>query len=134
MTTLTVKLCKKHGSVIKGYCKDCSKERHKKWLDKNKGKNSENVKKGRNKNQEKRNEHLKKWRSKNAKNINLYLKEWRCENRYADSEIKNLMAKCKPFKLSGISRMDIPTELVEIKRLQMKLHHAIKAREQQTGE
>lgn len=93
------KPCKKHGIVERykdGRCKKCTAEKIAKYSANN--------------------------REKLAKKVSKWVKE----NRFADSMVKAYVSKLKPYILFDLSPTDIPPELVEIKRLQMQLHHAIK--------
>lgn len=70
-----------------------------------------------------------KWRKENPEKNKDRIKKWRIDNAYADCIIKGAIQKHKYFLLGGLKATDIPQELVDLKRLQMKLHHAIKQRE-----
>jgi len=99
MTTLTVKPCKKHGDTEfykNGVCKKCTYDS------------------------------VKKRRESKLKSENICRRLWAKNNKYSISMVKHSIESLTVFISGGLKKSDIPPELVEIKRLQMQLNHAIK--------
>jgi len=135
MTTLMVKHCKKHGAVERnkdGVCKKCNIEKTAKYRAKHREKAIETSTKWNKENPEKAAENKDNWQKKNKKYVSEIHAKWRKENPFSDSTVKQYITKLKPYFSLDLTILDIPPELVEIKRLQMQLYHAIKTR--QTGE
>jgi len=120
MTTLTVKPCKKCGSTDRyeksRACKICAKKSRDKFnsLQKNK---------------ECARNRARKW-NKNNKSSRLTINnKSRKKNIFANHMVKRLLSQFKVCRCHKITYADFSPELVEIKRLQMQLHHSIKERE-----
>ena len=117
MTILTGKPCKKCGALERNSannCIPCQKLIEKNWRKRNPDKYSNAM--GR-------------WQKKNRDKVNSTVKLRKHANPYITELVKKQIASCKSFKSLFLSYSDIPIELIEIKRLQMQLHHAIKERE-----
>ncbi|MEN9755850.1 MAG: hypothetical protein RL755_37 [Pseudomonadota bacterium] len=133
MTTSTCqskqpKPCKKHGVVERNKnekCKICAKEQGAKW----KKQNPEKWEKWQKENAETLAKRNAEWQKNNINRVYKRIAEWRKENPFSDTMVKSLIRVHKPFVLCNLTNYDIPPELVEIKRLQMQLHRAIKQRE-----
>jgi len=122
MTILMVKQlkkpCKKCGGLEADNnrgCKYCHDEKIKEWRVINKKRYNSGV------NQ---------WNKNNRDSVNDYYRMHRESNKFAEMFVKKAIRDLRISRLMSLScESDIPPELVEIKRLQMQLHHAIKERE-----
>jgi hypothetical protein len=95
-----VKPCKKHGVVERtnrGECKLCNAE----WS--------------------------KNYKTKNKEKYNKHQRDYYIDNIYCLKNVKTHLKQMANGRNINLSSNDMPLELIEIKRLQMQLHHAIKA-------
>ncbi len=75
-------------------------------------------------------ERLKIYRRKYPEKGTAKKKKWNKNNPYSSVMVKESLKGLKTYKVNKLSFKDIPPELVEIRRLQMQLYHAIKAANQ----
>jgi hypothetical protein len=68
---------------------------------------------------------------KHSEKLSKYVLKWKKENPFSSTMIKKSISHMKSYLSGVLTLRDIPSELVELKRLQIKLHRAIKQREQQ---
>ena len=116
MITLIVKPCKKCGGVERrknGDCRECDRERVRRW---------------RKDSPDKRLAQQIAWRKNNSSKQSNNRIDWRNNNPYSATFVINTLCKMKVYIIGELKSSDIPPELVEIKRLQMQLHHAIKSK------
>jgi len=148
MTTLTAKPCKKLTKPCKkcggvdatnrgGECKQCANNRYKEWVKNNRERSNLSARIYRSKNTEKFNhyrikniEYHRKYNIENREKSTASRKEWVKNNPFSNACVVVAIRYLKTARLFNIKSADLPEELIEIKRLQMQLHHAIKARQQ----
>jgi len=117
MVKQLTKPCKKCGGLEAGTnrgCKYCHDEKIKEWRIVNK---------------ERYNLGVNQWNKNNRDSVNDYYRTHRKNNMFSEMFVKKAIRDLKIFRSMLLSFDDIPPELIEIKRLQMQLHHAIKERE-----
>jgi hypothetical protein len=110
-------------------CKKCKTERGKIYRLNNSKKNSERYIKWSKENQENIKKYNTKWVKKNRDSVNQRNVKYRRDNPYSICVIKKAISNLNTYINFKLSFLDIPSEMVEIKRLQMQLHHAIKAKQ-----
>ena len=112
-----------------GRCKQCVKENHAKQYDKDKDKIKKSQLAYRLAHKFEQKERFNNWLENNKTAFAENTKKWRRNNVFADLMVKKSLAQLKPAIELNLKYPDFTKELIDIKRLQMKLHHAIKQRE-----
>lgn len=114
-------------------CKNCHNKCSIEWAKKNSDRVNKSARIRRSQNPNKNKEYLRSWRDKNPGKAVGYVRKWKDKNpdkeRERDKKCRMLIsdryvkgALVKDFK---ISRKNIPPELIELKREQIKLHRKI---------
>lgn len=125
---MTTSICQKHNleRTKSRSCPQCKLEYQRKWVSKNREKVRETNTNWKKENKEKVNEITRSYSKKNRASETARNLIWERKNPYADCLVKRAIRNLKTSIDLKLKAEDIPHELVEIKRLQMQLNHAIK--------
>lgn len=129
---MTTSICQKHNleRTKSRSCPQCKLEYQRKWVSKNREKVRETNTNWKKENKEKVNEITRSYSKKNRASETERNSIWYNKNPYADCFVRRAICLLKTSIYLKLKAVDIPIELVEIKRLQMQLTHATKAANQ----
>ena len=129
---MTTSRCHKHNLERNkhGSCPQCKLEYQRIWVSKNREKVRSTNTKWKKENKEKINETTRAYSKKNRASETERNSIWYNKNPYADCFVRRAICTFKTSIYLKLKAVDIPIELVEIKRLQMQLTHATKAANQ----
>ncbi len=125
--------CGVHKRVKSGKCNECLREYNKQYYKANIENHKKTGKKWYSENKDGVSNKSKARYLSKKEEIKLRTRLWAKNNVFSTACVNARFKRMKGFVFSKLSISDIPPELVEIKRLQMQLHHAIKNLQQSSN-